>query len=97
MVSQLTAGVGSFVRLVMLVGALVWLQWQLALVSLLAAPLLWWVSARFARFTKDASRERRRRGGSLSAVTEESLGNAGLGSQDVQLRCLPRGPLFDDA
>ena len=78
MVSHLTEGVGAVVRVVFLVGALFWMQWELALASLLAAPMLWWVSSRFAAFTKTASRERRRRGGSLSSVTEESLGNATL-------------------
>ena len=78
MVSQLTEGIGAVVRLVFLVGALFWMQWELALASLVAAPALWWVSSRFAAFTKTASRERRRRGGSLTTVTEESLGNATL-------------------
>lgn len=78
MVSHLAGGIGAVVRLVFLLGALFWLQWELALASVLAAPLLWWVSSRFARFTKTASRERRRRGGSLSSITEEGLGNAAL-------------------
>ena len=78
MVSQVSEGVGAFVRLVVLVGALVWMDWQLALASLVVAPLFWWVSSRFARLTRDVSRERRRRGGSLASVTEEALGNASL-------------------
>ena len=49
-------------------------EWQLALASLVVAPLFWWVSTRFARLTRDVSRERRRRGGSLGSVTEEALG-----------------------
>ncbi|WP_169570470.1 ABC transporter ATP-binding protein [Nocardioides insulae] len=86
MVGHLTAGLGAVIRLVLLVGALFWLQWELALASLLAAPALALVSSRFARFAKDVSRERRRRGGSLASVTEESLANATLmqvyGAQD---------------
>ncbi|WP_210649509.1 ABC transporter ATP-binding protein [Nocardioides sp. SYSU D00065] len=78
MVSQVSEGLGALVRLVVLVGALLWMQWQLALASLVVAPLFWWVSTRFARLTRDVSRERRRRGGSLGSVTEESLGNAAL-------------------
>ncbi|UFN42681.1 ABC transporter ATP-binding protein [Nocardioides okcheonensis] len=78
MVSQVSEGVGALVRLVVLVGALLWMDWQLALASLVVAPLFWWASTRFARLTRDVSRERRRRGGSLGSVTEEALGNAAL-------------------
>ena len=45
---------------------------------MVAAPLLWWVATHFSRLVKDVSRERRRRAGSLSAVTEERLSNAAL-------------------
>jgi ABC-type multidrug transport system fused ATPase/permease subunit len=58
--------------------ALFYLQWDLALVSLLAAPLFWLAAARFSRSIKRASREKRRRSGSLSAVAEEGLANARL-------------------
>jgi subfamily B ATP-binding cassette protein MsbA len=78
MVGQLTLGVGAVVRLVLFVGALFWLQWELAAASLVVVPVFWWVSTRFASFTRDVSRERRRRGGSLTSITEESLGNAAL-------------------
>lgn len=78
MVSQVSEGVGALVRLVVLVGALLWMDWVLALASLVVAPLFWWVSTRFARLTRDVSRERRRRGGSLGSVTEEALANAAL-------------------
>ncbi|WP_442938854.1 ABC transporter ATP-binding protein, partial [Nocardioides sp. AX2bis] len=78
MVGQLTVGIGAVLQLVFSLAALFWLQWQLALASLVVVPVFWWVSTRFARLTKDVSRERRRRGGSLSSVTEESLANASL-------------------
>lgn len=78
MVSQVSEGAGALVRLLVLVGALMWMQWQLALASMVVAPLFWWVSTRFARLTRDVSRERRRRGGSLASLTEEALGNASL-------------------
>ncbi|KQQ39661.1 ABC transporter ATP-binding protein [Nocardioides sp. Leaf307] len=78
MVGQLATGLGALLRLVLFVGALLWLQWELALASLVVVPVFWWVSSHFARFTRDVSRERRRRGGSLSSITEESLANATL-------------------
>ena len=78
MITQLSEGVGALIRLLFFVGALLWLQWQLALAAFVVAPLFWWVSTRFARLTREVSRERRRRGGSLGSVTEEALGNAAL-------------------
>ncbi len=78
MIGQFASGTGAVLRLVIYAGALFFLQWQLALVSLVAAPLLWWVATHFSRMVKDVSRERRRRAGSLSAVTEERLSNAAL-------------------
>jgi ATP-binding cassette, subfamily B, bacterial len=78
MIGNLATGSGAVLRLAVYAGALFWLQWQLALASLLAAPLLWWVATHFSRLVKDVSRERRRRAGSLSAITEERLANATL-------------------
>ncbi len=78
MIGQFATGTGAVLRLGIYAGALFFLQWQLALVSLVAAPLLWWVATHFSRMVKDVSRERRRRAGSLSAVTEERLANAAL-------------------
>ncbi len=65
-------------RIVFFAGALVYLDWSLALVALVMAPLFWLTARRFARLVKGAAREKRRRSGSLSAVTEESLANAVL-------------------
>ncbi len=78
MVGKASTGIGALLRLTIYAGALFYLQWQLALVSMVAAPLLWWVSTHFSQLVKQVSRERRRRAGSLSAVTEERLSNAAL-------------------
>ena len=59
-------------------GVLLYLRWELALVSLVVAPLFWLAARHFSRLIKQASREKRRRSGSISAVAEESLGNAAL-------------------
>jgi ATP-binding cassette subfamily B protein len=58
--------------------ALFYLQWDLALVSLFVAPLFWLTARRFSRLIKRASREKRRRSGSISSVAEESLANVAL-------------------
>jgi len=78
MVGQFIGGFGALVKLVFFVSALFWLQWELALAAMVVVPFFWWASSSFARFTKDVSRERRRRGGSLTSLTEESLANAAL-------------------
>jgi len=75
MIGHLAGGIDSVVRLVFFVGALLFLQWELALASMVVIPLFWWISRSFAGFVKRLSRERRRRSGSLSAVTEENLAN----------------------
>lgn len=65
-------------RILFFAGALVYLDWSLALVALVMAPLFWLTARRFSRLVKGAAREKRRRSGSMSAVTEESLANAAL-------------------
>ncbi len=60
------------------VAALFYLQWDLALVSLIVAPLFFVVARRFSGLIKRASREKRRRSGSLGAVAEQTLGNVAL-------------------
>ena len=59
-------------------GALFYLQWDLALVSLIVAPLFFLTARRFSGLIKHASREKRRRSGSLGAVAQDTLGNAAL-------------------
>ena len=65
-------------RIAFFTAALFYLQWDLALVSLTVAPLFFFLARRFTKRIKTASREKRRRSGSISAVAEESLGNAPL-------------------
>ena len=60
------------------VGALFYLQWDLALVSLVVAPLFFVTARHFSRLIKTAARETRRRSGSLGAVAPETLGSAAL-------------------
>jgi ATP-binding cassette, subfamily B, bacterial len=74
------SGVADFIsdsaRLAFFTAALFYLQWQLAIVSLVVVPLFVFVARRFARLIQAASRERRRRSGATVAVAEESLANA---------------------
>ncbi|MEU9478482.1 ABC transporter ATP-binding protein [Streptomyces sp. NPDC048191] len=66
------------VQLGVFLGLLFYLRWDLTLLSLVVVPLFWAAARHFAQLLKAASRERRRRGGSLSAVAEEALGNVAL-------------------
>jgi ABC-type multidrug transport system fused ATPase/permease subunit len=68
----------STLRILLFGGALFYLAWDLALVALVAAPLFWLTARRFSRLIRQASREKRRRAGSLSSVAEEGLANAVL-------------------
>jgi ATP-binding cassette, subfamily B, bacterial len=76
--SGIVAGISYVFQVVFFVGALFYLQWNLALVSLVAIPLFWLAASRFSRLLKETSREEQRRDGSISAVAEESLSNAAL-------------------
>ncbi len=71
-------GISAVVRIVLFGGMLVVIAWQLALLALVVAPVAFLAARHFSRLIKHASREKRRRAGSLSAVTEEGLGNIAL-------------------
>ena len=76
--SGVADGLAAVLRIVFFAGALFILDWQLALIAIVVAPLFWVVAKSFSRLIKHASREQRRRSGSLSAVAEESFANAAL-------------------
>src|SRR5215210_6902205 len=78
MLSEIASALTYLFQFVFFVGALFYLQWQLALVSLFVVPLFLLVARYFSRKIRRATREERRRMGSISAVAEESLSNAAL-------------------
>jgi ATP-binding cassette subfamily B protein len=78
MLSGLASAMSYVFQLVFFTGALFYLEWRLALVSLFVVPLFWLAARHFSRKIKRAAREERRRSGSISAVAEESLSNAAL-------------------
>src|SRR5918995_3132282 len=78
MLSEIAAALTYLFQFVFFVGALFYLQWRLALVSLFVVPLFLLVARYFSRKLRRATREERRRSGSVSAVAEESLSNAAL-------------------
>ncbi|WP_119070328.1 ABC transporter ATP-binding protein [Rubrobacter indicoceani] len=78
LLSGVVSAVSYGFQLIFFTGALFYLDWRLALVSLLVAPLFWVAARYFSKKIKAASREERRRAGSITAVTEESLSNVAL-------------------
>ncbi len=78
MISGVAEALSHGLRIVFFAGALVYLNWRLALLALVAAPFFWLASQVFARRIKRVSREQRRWNGAISAVAEESLRNAPL-------------------
>ena len=76
--SGFTQAVAYAAQIAIFAGLLLYLQWELALPALVVVPLVWLTARYFTRLVKQASREKRRRSGSLSAVAEESLANAQL-------------------
>jgi ATP-binding cassette subfamily B protein len=54
------------------------LDWRLALLAFIVIPLFWWLTRGFSQQLKAASRETRRRSGTLNAAAEESLANVML-------------------
>jgi ABC-type multidrug transport system fused ATPase/permease subunit len=78
LLSGVTSALSYGLRLVFFTAALFYVQWQLALVALIVSPPFWLVARYFSGLIKQASREQRRRSGSISAIAEESLANASL-------------------
>jgi ATP-binding cassette subfamily B protein len=76
--SGITDGLAAVLQILFFGTALFILDWQLAIVALVVTPLFFLVARVFARLVKRASRERRRRIGSLSSIAEETFSNAAL-------------------
>jgi ABC-type multidrug transport system fused ATPase/permease subunit len=78
MLSGLNQALTYAFQAVFFAGALFILDWRLAGAALIAAPGFLLLARFFSRRIKNASRERRRRSGSIAAVAEESLHNVAL-------------------
>src|SRR5256885_610357 len=74
----LEAAAVDVLRVLFFAGALFFLDWPLALLSLVAAPAFWSAARALSRRLRELSRQKRRHRGILTAVAEESLSNAPL-------------------
>jgi ATP-binding cassette, subfamily B, bacterial len=74
--AAVTAALPLFANLLILTGMIVvmlWMQWQLALLVLLTAPLYWLLTVRIGRKLREVSRTQRQREGAMAATAAESL------------------------
>jgi ATP-binding cassette subfamily B protein len=76
--SGIVEGVAYLARLVFFAGALFFIDWRLALVAFMVAPIFGYASRLISHAIKHASREVRRSAGSIASVAEESLANTQL-------------------
>ena len=76
--SGVADGISYVLRLAFFAGAMILLDWRLALTSFAVVPLFVFVSRKLTRRIKQASRERRRHAGGIASVAEESLANVQL-------------------
>lgn len=71
-------GLSDLLKIVFFGAALVLIDAQLALISLVVAPPFWGLARVLAKRVKALAREQRARDGMVTAIVEESLGNAPL-------------------
>ncbi len=76
--SGVTRALSYGMRILIYGAALFYLEWQLACLALVVAPMFWAISRVFSRRLKEASRENRRTTGAMTSVAEESLANVAL-------------------
>jgi ATP-binding cassette subfamily B protein len=66
--------IGNTLILGGMIGVMLWLHWQLTLMSLVIVPLFWWRTTTLSRRIKEVSRKQRRREGAMAATAAESIG-----------------------
>ena len=72
-VTALLPLLGNALIMVGMLGVMLWLQWQLALLALATVPLFWISSARLGRRLREVSRTQRQRDGAMAATAAESI------------------------
>jgi ABC-type multidrug transport system fused ATPase/permease subunit len=76
--TSLLAIVSSVVLLVGIAGVLLWMDWRLALIPIIGAPLMVPLIRHYSRDITELSREERHSEGALASVLSESLGSVRL-------------------
>ncbi len=70
--------VSSVLKLLVFTGALLLIDWRLALVALLVGPPCWWAARKIAARVRAIARQQRQWEGEVGAVSEEILANTSL-------------------
>lgn len=78
MISGVADFLSYLLRIVFFTGALFFLSWRLALLTLVVAPLFWLASRAFSGRIRQVAREQRRRDGAINGIVEEGLANVPL-------------------
>ena len=65
---------GNILVLLVMSGLMFWMNWKLALVVLISAPVYWLTTVHFGRRIQDVSRKQRKREGKMAAGTMEMIG-----------------------
>lgn len=66
--------IGSLLVLTLMGGLMIWLNWQLALLVLLSAPLYWLPTLILGKRIRVVSRKQRKREGAMASTAAESIG-----------------------
>lgn len=82
--SGVVSGLLAVVSAVVYAVAALWVRWDLALIALLLAPVLWLVARRFGRILKHASRSERAANGEISSLIAEGIDNSHAIAADNQ-------------
>jgi ATP-binding cassette subfamily B protein len=77
-VDGISVTVTSVLRFIFFLGAALLIDWQLTLLSLIVAPIFWFLIRRLSTLIKGAARESRRRSGSITSFAEQRLSHLPL-------------------
>ncbi|MGH2819689.1 MAG: ABC transporter ATP-binding protein [Actinomycetota bacterium] len=73
-----TEAIAACAKLAFFTGAMFWLDWMLALASLVLAPTFWFVARRVSGAIRRAARRRKRHGALFASIAEEALSNVSV-------------------
>lgn len=65
---------GNFLILFAMMGVMLWMNWQLALVALAVVPLFWFFTLRLSRRIRDVARKQRRTESAMASTAAEAIG-----------------------
>ncbi|RMF58922.1 MAG: ABC transporter ATP-binding protein, partial [Calditrichaeota bacterium] len=70
---SISAALKGVLQILGMAAVMLWMDWQMMLIALVLAPLLFWVTVVFTKKIKRASRAQRLRQGNLAAIAQETI------------------------